>query len=470
MTIEESRNILKRLFEKNTGRSPEHCYPLYTGSGSPRKYYRLRSGDISLIGTVNDNRKENDAFFYLTSHFVMHQLPVPRVLMVDREGICYLQQDLGDVSLFSLMGVGFQPDHEALLQKALYYLVHFQVTAANGLDFSRCYPQPAFDLRAALWDLHYFKYMFLKLSGILFDELKLEEEFGYLVDVLYREPLTGFMYRDFQTRNIMVENDHLWFIDYQGGRKGPLAYDVASLLYQSRIALPETVRSRLIAFYCARLQEHKPFDEDSFRSQITWFALLRLLQTLGAYGYHGIFERKPAFLTPVHQALTNTLSVIRQIPEPDRPVHVESILEELARKYETKSNDHQGLTVTINSFSFMQGLPGDDTGNGGGFVFDCRALPNPHREESLRPLTGLDPAIREWLSEKQETKNFLDRCEALIKASITNYIDRGFQNLQVNFGCTGGMHRSVYCAEELAQRIIGSHHGLRIKIIHKALS
>lgn len=455
---------LSALYISFVGHEPSVVTPIDSGSASPRRYYRLSGKSRTLIGAISRNVAENRSFFYLTDHFLSHGLTVPEVYCADETEQYYLQQDLGDISLHDYMAGGFRPEHETFLIQALENLVLFQVKASCGIDFNRCYPQPIYDRQAATWDLNYFKYMFIKLSGLDFDEHRMEEEFSLLLDTLFKDNIDGFMYRDFQSRNIMINHDRLWFIDYQGGRQGPLAYDVASLLYQSRIAVPEEVRERLTAGYCGFLKEYLEFEEEGFYGQVRGFAVLRLLQNLGAYGYRGIFERKPKFIEPIIPALRNVIEIISTLPDSSRPDYLLELLREILPVFDTMVHDTAGLTVTVNSFSFMQGLPRDDSGNGGGFVFDCRALPNPHRDESLRPFTGKDKVICNWFETKPEVDQFIDRCEELVMASIQNYSERGFQNLQISFGCTGGKHRSVYCAEKLAERLLPKCKNLKVSV------
>ncbi|MFO7722164.1 MAG: RNase adapter RapZ [Bacteroidales bacterium] len=469
MAEDNYEEILKGLVMELTGREALSCMPVTTGSASPRRYFRLATGQRFFIGTINQNKKENKAFLYLTNHFLEHGLPVPEVLATDPEGVCYLQQDLGNQSLFGLLSHSSPEEHEPLLAKALELLVQFQVKGAFGLDFDRCYPSPEFDRQAALWDLHYFKYMFLKLSGVEFDDEMLEKEFEYMLDAIFGDCTNGFMYRDFQSRNIMIAHGRLWFIDYQGGRRGPLAYDVASFLYQSRIALPEPLRERLLESYCRELQEYIDVDQEHFRQQVRGFALLRLLQTLGTYGYRGLFEHKEAFRKPIVPALQNTFQVFGLNSGKLSLTYLQSLLQKALPLFVGSSQQKSGLVIRINSFSYMHGLPKDATGNGGGFVFDCRALPNPHRDEKLRPFTGKDPVIQEWLGGQKEVKAFLNHCEALIMASVNDYLNREFTDLQVNFGCTGGKHRSVYCAETIYERLQASGNQYRLIIHHNNL-
>lgn len=460
---------LASLYRSAFGEEPSDIEPVVTGSASTRRYYRISGKERSVIGTCNNNRAENRAFFYLTKHFLSHGLKVPEVYCVDDDEVSYLQQDLGHTSLFDLMAGGFHPEHEPFLSDVLEQLVRFQVQASFGIDFNNCYPQPDYDRQSALWDMHYFKYMFLKLSGVDFDEALLEAEFSGILDGLFHDNICGFMYRDFQSRNIMMQHGSLWFIDYQGGRRGPLAYDVASLLYQSRIAIPEEVRIRLTDGYCDSLSELIPFDRKDFHREVRGFALLRLLQNLGAYGYRGIFEGKPRFIEPIVPAIKNTLETIGSLPDEIRPEYLPNLLSKMLPLFTKQETNTNILTVSVNSFSYMKGLPKDASGNGGGFIFDCRALPNPHRDEALRPLTGRDEAVKAWLDQKPEVKAFLESCEALVLASVKRYSERGFTNLQVNFGCTGGKHRSVYCAEKLVENLLPRLDDLKVCMVVKHL-
>jgi aminoglycoside/choline kinase family phosphotransferase len=457
-------DLLKVMAEKLM--PVDSVVPVFSGSGSGRRYYRLSGDGRTLIGTFAPNPDENAAFFYLTEHFLNHGLLVPSVLAKNDEGSCYLQQDLGDTSLFSLMDQQPESNKESSLQRALEALVLFQVKGAFDLDFRRCYPVPDFDRQAALWDLYYFKYLFLKLSGSELDESRLDLEFDSLLNRLFDDYTSGFMYRDFQSRNIMVYNNNLWFIDYQGGRRGPLAYDVASLLYQSRLALSRETRTRLLKHYCLVLKEWTGFDEGLLQKQVHEFAALRLLQTLGAYGYRGLFEKKEAFLKPIPAALVNTLAVFEDLADKDDFAYIRSLISSLSVNYHEKNNQIPGLNITISSFSFMLGLPKDPSGNGGGFVFDCRALPNPHRIPELRPFTGKDPQVEKWLAGQPEVEQFLQHCLELVMQSADNYLSRGFTHLQVNFGCTGGKHRSVFCAEALKTRLLETGKDMNVRIEH----
>ncbi len=468
MTQEPNGQMLEQLFKNHTGTPPSTIHRILTGSGSGRIYYRLADGNNSVIGTINHNRKENEAFLFLTRHFASHGLPVPRVFGVSDDRCVYIQEDFGKMSLCDHLG---NPENhhnrESLLQEALMHLYGFQVRSAADLDFARCYPQPFFDKQAARWDLHYFKYMFLKPLVDEIDELTLDEAFEALLDHLFEDAFAGFMYRDFQSRNMMLQHQRLWFIDYQGGRCGPLLYDVATLLYHTRLALPDELRDRLTAFYGEVLAETFPVNQHLIAQQVHDFALLRLLQTLGAYGYRGVYQRKEAFVKPIGKALQNTLAVLDKM-SPELPVQaLKDVLTRLTPRFADAGKSENGLVITLNSFSYMYGLPTDDSGHGGGFVFDCRSLPNPHYETHLRPLTGEDAPIQQWLSEQTEVSEFLRYTEAIVVNAAEKYLDRGFDRLQVNFGCTGGKHRSVFCVEALADRL--KKRGIRCDVLKNHL-
>jgi aminoglycoside/choline kinase family phosphotransferase len=469
MPLNNAYDTLKQQFLATFSVPAESMVPILSGSASPRRYFRLTGGDYSAVGAIHHDREENDAFVYLSGHFRQHATPVPEVFCYDDSQGCYLMQDLGDLSLFDLLDHHSSPSNEKLLREAIEQLVHIQVVASENLDFDRCYPPTPFNRQAAAWDLQYFKYLFAKLSGVFLDEAALESDFVKLLDALFVNDHEGFMYRDFQSRNIMMNDGKLWFIDYQGGRKGPLAYDVASLLYQSRIALTQELRDRLADHYCDELERYRQIDREDFRMKVKGFALLRLLQNLGAYGYRGIFERKPAFIKPILPALQNTIALIDHLPPAFRPEYLGSLLNEIIPAFRREILEVDILTVTVNSFSYMHGLPKDPRGNGGGFVFDCRALPNPHRDPGLRPFTGKDASVQSWLGDQPEVDVFLNQCMTVVLPSVERYIQRGFQNLQVNFGCTGGKHRSVYCAEMFSRRLLNKGLDVVVHIAHQNL-
>jgi aminoglycoside/choline kinase family phosphotransferase len=467
---------IKKLYQKWAGTEPESIEFL-PGSGSYRRYYRLKGGQNSVIGVFNEDRKENDAFISFSQTFLQHELPVPVVHASDSSGQLYLISDLGDLTLFGyLSGIrsGAEDFPEEIIntyRKVIGFLPLFQIVAGKDLDYSKCYPRKAFDSQSMMWDLNYFKYYFLKLAKVAFDEQKLEDDFQTLVQFLLGAGTDHFMYRDFQSRNIMVVEGEPWFIDYQGGRKGPLQYDIASLLYDAKAAIPETVRAHLLESYLDVLENYFPVDRKTFRQFYSGFVLIRILQALGAYGFRGYYENKPHFLKSIPFAIANLQYLLETkslpVPLPMLGEVLEKIISNPSFRFIKETSNR--LTVKISSFSYKTGIPADDDGNGGGFVFDCRALPNPGRFEEYRKFNGNDPQVIAFLEKDPEVGEFLIHACSLVDQSIRTYIERGFTSLTVSFGCTGGQHRSVYCAAELA-RHIGSKFGVQVDLHHNELN
>jgi aminoglycoside/choline kinase family phosphotransferase len=467
---------IKELYHQWAGTEPESITFL-PGSGSYRKYYRLEGDPDSVIGVFNEDRKENDAFISFSQEFQRHKLPVPMVHATDPSGQVYILSDLGDLTLFNyLSGIrsgaeDFPEEVMVIYRKVIDFLPLFQVVAGKGLDYSKCYPRQAFDGQSMMWDLNYFKYYFLKLAKIPFDEQKLEDDFHTLVRFLLGAGADHFMYRDFQSRNIMLVEREPWFIDYQGGRKGPLQYDIASLLYDATASIPEPIRAVLLEYYLDVLEKYFPVDRKSFRQFYIGFVLIRILQALGAYGFRGYYENKTHFLRSIPFAIANLQYLLDTnllpVPLPMlREVLEKIILNPAFRHLPQTANQ---LTVRVSSFSYKRGIPGDTSGNGGGFVFDCRALPNPGKFEEYRSVTGDDPGVINFLEKEAEVAEFINHACFLVDQSIRKYIERGFTSLTVSFGCTGGQHRSVYCAAELA-RHIHSKFGVTVELYHTGLN
>ena len=464
---------LQALFVEWCGMKANVITPLPV-AGSHRRYWRLAAGTNSVIGAWNPVPEENEAFFHFTDHFHKNGLHVPELYKIDPGREVYLLEDLGDNSLFSLI------EHTSddgkisgevieLYRKSLSELILFQVTAGKGIDYRYCYPNERFDKRSIMWDLNYFKYYFLKLH-ISFHEGRLETDFEQLADYLLQAGSDYFMFRDFQARNIFIKNNKPYFIDYQGGRKGPLQYDVASLLFQVKADLPFELRTQLLEHYLDELSLIIPFDRKEFERYYNGFVLLRLLQVLGAYGFRGLIEKKPHFLASIPYALKNLDWWLNHINFPLEMPELRNALKILARidkyKHHSQKTENEKLTVTIKSFSYKKGYPEDDSGNGGGFVFDCRALPNPGREEKYRAYNGKDQIIIDYLKDKPEVLDFLENAEKIISSSVENYLERGFKDLSVNFGCTGGQHRSVYCTETMAKRLSQKYSNVEFKVEH----
>lgn len=470
LKMQEMSDQIRNLFIRYSGHEPESIFPL-TGAGSDRRYYRITSGGESYIGAFNPDRADNHAFNYLTRHFTVCGLPVPEMLATDEEqGIC-LMQDLGNEDLLCrIQKFRDLPDCRDLLYtlycEVLDYLLEFQLTADKNLDYTQL-PVQAFDAESMHWDLNYFKYYFLKPSGISFNEKQLQQDFNKLVKFLTAEKLHGFMYRDFQARNIMIKNRKLFFIDYQGGRKGPLQYDVVSLIFQVKASIPGDLKEKLIKYYLQRLKQRVEINTADFMKHMDGFALLRFLQVLGAYGFRGWFERKSHFLESIQLLGPNlkwiTVNMPLELPE------ISKIINEIKRKMEDQTLvQKKKLTVTINSFSYRRGIPYDPTGHGGGFVFDCRLLPNPGLLEIYRDMTGTDEPVIKFLESEPSVNKFVETIRQLVGQSVENYIATGYEHLQLNFGCTGGRHRSVYCAGQIAQ-FLQSDPSLEVVLKHKEL-
>lgn len=461
-------NTLKQLYRDVTGQDPESVDGL-AASGSNRRYYRL-NGVRSLVGVLGTSKEENEAFIELASHFGERGLPVPEVVAVAPDHMAYLQSDLGDSILFNTIEKGrltrsFSAEEKGLLSATIRLLPDLQFNGAVGLDFSKCYPLPQFDTRSVLWDLNYFKYCFLKATGLEFSEDRLEDDFQAMAEVLMRSMSSTFMYRDFQSRNVMLVDGKPYFIDFQGGRKGPYFYDVASFLWQAKANFPESLREELIKDYIESLRRYVPVDEDYFMEQLRHFVLFRTLQVLGAYGFRGYFEKKPHFMQSVPFAVANLRELLRT-PFKEYP-YLTKVLQDLCElKQFSNESDKRALTVKVMSFAYKTGIPNDNSGNGGGFVFDCRAVNNPGKYERYKPFTGLDANVIEFLETDGEITRFLEHCYELVDASVERYIERGFTNLMVCFGCTGGRHRSVYSAQHMAEHI-NEKFGVKVELVHR---
>ena len=459
---------LQKLYQQYTGTTAEEIIEM-PASGSNRRYFRLK-GIQNLIGVYGTCVEENEAFFYMAEHFKKKNLPVPQVVCISEDKLYYLQEDLGDTLLFHAIEKGrvtnsFSEEEKELLRKTIRLLPAIQFAGADGFNFSRCYPQAEFNQRSILWDLNYFKYCFLKATGLEFQEDKLEDDFMKMSDVLLRSSSATFMYRDFQSRNVMIKDGEPWFIDFQGGRKGPFFYDVASFLWQAKARYPESLREELLDEYIKALCKYKPVDRSYFFSQLRHFVLFRTLQVLGAYGFRGYFEKKPHFIQSVPYAIENLRQLLRE--DYTEYPYLCSVLRELTELKQFKDDlKKRQLTVKVMSFAYKKGIPNDPTGNGGGFVFDCRAVNNPGKYERYKPFTGLDAPIIKFLEDDGEIFPFLENAYALVDASVKRYMERGFSNLMVCFGCTGGQHRSVYSAQHMAEHL-NKKFGVRVELIHR---
>lgn len=461
-------NELESLYESLTGSAPSSVVPL-AGEGSARRYWRL-TGVRDVVGAVGTSRRENDAFVYLSGFFRAHGLPVPEVLAVSADGMTYLQQDVGDTSLYSLIAAagGDWPAVEPLLHRVMELLPRFQTSASDvSFDLSRCYPRQAMDRRAAMWDLNYFKYCFLKPSGVEFDEDCLEDDFQTLAEAAADNPDGLLMLRDCQSRNVMIDGSgNPYFIDFQGARFGDGLYDVASFVWQARAGFPAELRERLVDTYRSALARELGYEPAGFSRRLEVMVLFRILQTLGAYGFRGFVEHKAQFLTTIPQAIANLRESLERLPDGFVPYLAEVLRTMTSLPRFAARGDADGLTVTVMSFSYKKGMPEDASGNGGGFVFDCRGMHNPGRYEQYKPLTGRDRPVIEFLEQRGEIQPFLEHCYALVDPSVECYMRRGFTDLMVCFGCTGGRHRSVYGAEHMA-RHLSERYGVRVRLVHR---
>ena len=469
-------DVLKKLFEQHFHAPPEHIVPLQGElGGSGRKIIRLANEKHRAIGILYGVREENAAFLEFSKHFRRHGLPVPEIYAEDLTNGAYLEEDLGDTTLFEFLsknrsGGDIAPQVVEAYRKVVAVLPRFQVEAGRDLNYSVCYPISSFDRQSIAWDLNYFKYYFLRLAGIPFNEQALEDGFGRLTEFLLTAPHDHFLYRDFQSRNIMLRNGDPFFVDYQGGRKGALQYDIASLLYDAKADLPPELRQQLLDHYLDRLSNFIQLDREAFLQHFYPYVYIRIMQALGAYGFRGFYERKAHFLQSVPYALKNLRWLLHHVQLPiELPTLMNAFHSMLAsEKLQGLAAETENLIVRVFSFSFHQALPKDETGNGGGFVFDGRSLPNPGREERFKTLTGKDAPVIEYLQQQESVHQFLASVLSLVDASIGTYQQRRFKNLMVSFGCTGGQHRSVYLAEQLAKRL-RARSGLEVIVRHLEL-
>ena len=498
-------NLIK-LYTSYTGEEPANVEKI-AGAGSNREYYRFTDDKgKTIIGVVGTSRDENHAFIYLSKHFASLKLPVPKVLAVDADELRYLQTDLGETSLYDALKDGrnaggrYTQDEKLLLKKTIRELPAMQMVGARGLDWTNCYPQPEFDEDSVLFDLNYFKYCFLKPTELDFHELKLEANFRMFAKDLTAEPTDSFLYRDFQARNVMIDAaGNPCFIDFQGGRKGPYYYDLASFLWQASAKYSHKLRRELVYEYYNSLKNYIEVPSvRHFVERLSLFVLFRTLQVLGAYGFRGYFERKKYFIDSIPAAIQNLRELLELdvFPYPYMIGMLKRLIQlpqfvQIEEKSMTRSDglkvddkniykghpqdgpatyskyDGKGpLVVRVFSFSYRKGIPEDESGNGGGYVFDCRSTHNPGRYEPYKKLTGLDAPVIRFLEDDGEILTFLESVYKLADAHVERYMQRGFTDLMFSFGCTGGQHRSVYSAQHLAEHLNGKY-GIEVRIVHR---
>jgi aminoglycoside/choline kinase family phosphotransferase len=492
-------DILQELFERRFKAPATLVKPLQGQlGGSGRVIVRLTGDYASAIGILYNVREENVAFLEFSRHFRRHGLPVPEIYAEDLNRGAYLEEDFGDTTLFEFLsknrvGENIAPQAVEAYRRVVAVLPRFQIEAGRDLDYSVCYPRASFDRQSIAWDLDYFKYYFLRLAGIPFNEQALQDDFHRLTTFLLTARSDYFLYRDFQSRNVVLKDGQPFFLDYQGGRKGALQYDIASLLYDAKADLPPELRRQLLDFYFEKLGGFIDVERETFLHHYYAFVYVRIMQALGAYGFRGFYERKPHFLQSVPYALKNLRWLLHNVKLPVAvPTLTEAFVSMLAseklqglaseanplavtteavnntRAVQNSASESEKLTVRIWSFSFHRGWPKDESGNGGGYVFDGRDLPNPGREERFKALTGKDAPVVEYLDCQQSVREFLAPVISLVDAHVRNYQGRGFKHLMVSFGCTGGQHRSVYLAEQLAKHLRGRD-GVEVVVRHREL-
>lgn len=469
-------DVLKRLYEQHFHSPPDSVKALQGQlGGSGRAILRLSGAAGTSVGIVYPVREENVAFLEFSRHFRRHGLPVPEIYGEDLAAGAYLEEDLGDTTLFEFLSENraaeeIAPSVVEAYRKVVSILPRFQIEAGRDLNYKVCYPRSSFDRQSIAWDLNYFKYYFLRLAGIPFSEPAIEKDFTRLTKLLLAAPHDYFLYRDFQSRNVMLRDGQPYFLDYQGGRKGALQYDIASLLFDGKADLPPVLRQELLDYYLDCLAEFIPVDRGAFMEYYYAYVYVRILQALGAYGFRGFYERKAHFLQSVPYALKNLRWLAHNVK---LPVALPALMEAFQGMLSSEKLLHLApgtdkLTVRIFSFSFHHQMPTDESGNGGGFIFDARSLPNPGREERFKQLTGKDAPVIEYLNEQESVHRFYENARSLVDASVAAYQKRGFTSLMVSFGCTGGQHRSVFLAEQLA-RHLRHREGLDVALQHVEL-
>jgi aminoglycoside/choline kinase family phosphotransferase len=460
--MQEIIDSIKLLYREWTGVDPDSVDVL-PQSGSERRYFRLFGQGKSVIGTYGANIRENESFIYFSRHFKKKKLAIPDLFAMSENGAFYLQEDFGNTSLLNrLEAEGFVDPVYDLFKKSLAALAQLQVKGDEGLDYTQCLTNTEFGKQAIMADLLYFKYYFLDALRKPYDKQKLIDDFEALSNYLTHTEYKYFMFRDFQSRNIMVKDDNsVHFIDYQGGMKGAPQYDVASMLWQARANLPDSWKERLLEDYMNVFETliSSSLDRTIFRSQYNGYVLIRLLQVLGAYGFRGLFERKAQFLTSIPLALSNlrdffqTQSIGISLNEFRKVLDI-CVADEVIKQFTpVQATDQTPLVVKVCSFSYRNGIPSDNSGNGGGFVFDCRGILNPGRIDSMKTKTGRDKEVKDFLEQQTKMQEFLNSVFDIVDISVEDYIKRGFESLSVSFGCTGGQHRSVYAADAMARHL-----------------
>ncbi|PIR15454.1 MAG: phosphotransferase enzyme family protein [Elusimicrobia bacterium CG11_big_fil_rev_8_21_14_0_20_64_6] len=464
-------DVLRLLFREKFGADAATLVPV-RAEGSNRRIYRLAGKGTAAIGVLNEDSKENRAFIEFSRHFHKEGIPVPEFYAENKDATAYLEQDLGDTTLFQFLGkrrtaAGFPAEVVAAYQDVVRWLPKMQITAGVSIDDRWCYPRKSFDKQSMLWDLNYFKYYFLTLGGIMFHEEKLEEDFQVFADYLLAADREYFLSRDFQSRNVMLKDGKPYFIDYQGGRRGALHYDIASLLYDAKADVPFELRDELLELYISEASKLTTIDKIEFKKLFPGFVLVRIMQAMGAYGLRGFHEKKPLFLQSIPYAIRN---IERVLITSGLPIEVPELMNVFKRLVGSSALRQFGsaklkLTVRIQSFSYKNGMPKDQSGHGGGYVLDCRCLPNPGRIAEYKSQTGLDGPVIAYLSKEDAVDRWARSAFSVIDQAVEDYGRRNFTGLFVAFGCTGGQHRSVYMAERLAKHL--RDQGVSVVVSHR---
>lgn len=464
---------LIQFYFKSYGYYPD-SHAMITQAGSPRKYFRFVKDNVSILGVYSENTLETETFIYFSQVFTDLKLNTPEVFKVSDDMKYYFIEDFGDDLLLDLLlksksEKGIDSEITKLYKKSLTALVKMQVEAEFEIDFDKAYMFEKFDSQAILLDLNYFKYYFLNRSGITYNEKKLQEEFETFADSLYSNGPSLFMFRDFQARNILIKDGEPYFIDYQGGRLGAPEYDAASILYQAKANLPEKTRKQLRDYYFTELQKHISVDYDDFCDRFYKYVYLRILQTLGAYGFRGLIEHKQHFVESIPHALKNLKQLLKLHTFPKYLHEMSRVLNLISETKIFENKLYSSFTIQVLSFSYKKGMPIDNSGNGGGFVFDCRGIHNPGRYAEYKTKTGKDKDVIDFFKAHSDIDKFFGNVVSVVKPTIENYIERGFNSLMISFGCTGGQHRSVYCAEAMT-KYIREYYGVDVVLKHREMS
>ncbi|MCQ2113206.1 MAG: phosphotransferase [Bacteroidaceae bacterium] len=471
---------LVQLFESSLGKRVAKIEHLFGGGGSSRKYFVITATDgSSVYGVTSKSPEENLAFYNLSQQFGQKGLPVPKVYGISEDHLCYLQENLGTTTLMQYIKArrnadgSYNEEAVSMLKRVISQLPDFQFKGASGYIFQLCYPVPAMDAMSIMFDLNYFKYCFVKLLGIEFNEVHLQEDYEKLTVDLLAECKNNFLYRDFQSRNVMIHNGEPRYIDYQGGRRGPIYYDVASFLWQASANYSDSLREELVDVYLQLLAKYQDVRKEDFLRHLRLFVLFRTMQVLGAYGFRGLWEKKQHFIDSIPQAMKNLEMLVEKGVVNEYP-YLKEVCQQLVREYASNSAFSilnpafrtPSLVVTVYSFSYKKGIPVDNSGHGGGYIFDCRGTNNPGRYEEYKHLTGLDKPVIDFLENDGEILRFLNNVYEIVDFHAKRFIERDFTHLMVAFGCTGGQHRSVYCAQHMAQHLHDKF-GVKVIVCHR---